>query len=152
MSTMVRMELDAETRLVSLAVDSNGFIALDGGLETPVFVSLFTDRRARRIDRSVDRRGWWGDVHAETEGDEIGSYLWLLQRENLTPATIRRAQLYAEQALAWLIADGLAKTVTVVASSPRKEILLLRVDITRPDGEQWSAIWDHHGRLVQGAI
>lgn len=111
-------------------------LAEDDGLETAVLLSLFTDRRAEPDDAlpgsDVDRRGWWGDAWPDTPGDRIGSRLWLLSREKQTTAVLGRAQQYGREALDWLIVDGIASTVDVVASIPRNGILALEIGITRP--------------------
>lgn len=86
-------------------------------LNRAILISLFTWRRANASDNVAlpDRQGWWGDAFADQVGDRIGSRLWLLQREKLTAETLRRAQDYATEALAWLIDDGLASRVDVTA-------------------------------------
>jgi len=128
----------------------------DGGLETAVLVSLFTDRRAREDDElpdsnNLDRRGWWGDLGVpEVEGDQIGSRLWLLGREKTQESVLVRAKKYAEEALRWMIEDGIAKTIEVETerqSTPGTDWLVLAVRIYKPDGAvtplkyefQWSA-------------
>lgn len=108
----------------------------DDGLETAVVLSLFTDRLADDGEGSVDataRRGWWGDAYADESGDLIGSRLWLLAREKRTPAVLGRAELYAREALQWLVTDGVARSVTVAAeaSGQAGEVLGLAVTITR---------------------
>lgn len=90
----------------------------DAGLETAVIISLFTDRRARDDDElpdpnNPDRRGWWGDLVAEVEDDQIGSRLWLLARSKTTPDILVKAKEYAEEALQWLIDDGAAQKIEV---------------------------------------
>lgn len=111
-------------------------LAEDDGLETAVVLSLFTDRRAEEDDAlpggGDDRRGFWGDAWPDVPGDRIGSRLWLLHREKQTPAVLGRAQQYAREALTWLIDDGIASAVDVVASIPRGGILALEIGITRP--------------------
>jgi len=108
----------------------------DEGLETAVILSLFTDRRAEPDDvipdGTDDRRGWWADAWPTLSGDRIGSRLWLLHREKQLPGVLARAEEYAREALAWLIEDGVAERVEVVASIPRGGILGLAVSITRP--------------------
>lgn len=148
MTGLVRLEFDNVTQRPTLARDERGFIATDGGFETAVFVSLFTDRRARPSDRVTDRRGWWGDRHARVANDQIGSLLWLLRSRPITPQSIRLAQVYAADALAWMRADGMAKTITVRTERRAKD-LLIYVSILRPDGTTWSAIWDIHGKKAQ---
>lgn len=152
MNLMARMIYDAETGTVEIDTDENGFVKLTDGLETAVFISLFTNKRARPSDREVDRRGWWGDVHARQQNDQIGSWLWLLRRRNVSdPQTIRLAKLYAEDSLQWLKSDGLAKRISVVAQR-ESDLIVLRVDILRPDGSTWGAVWDHHGRQVSSGF
>ncbi len=108
----------------------------DDGLETAVIISLFTDRRANADDSipdgSSDRRGWWADEFATINNDLIGSRLWLLSREKQVPAVLVKAQAYAQEALQWLVEDGVAESVAVVASNPRSGVLGLQVAISRP--------------------
>lgn len=92
-------------------------LAEDDGLETAVILSLFTDRRAEDDDvlpdGTDDRRGWWGDAYPDIDGDRIGSRLWLLHREKDAQRAVNRAREYADEALRWLIDDGIARQVTV---------------------------------------
>lgn len=108
-------------------------------LETAVILSLMCDARARDDDAppsgNGDRRGWWADSVVPTaEGDAFGSRLWLLSREKTVPEVLRRAKDYAEEALAWMIADKAARTITVTASMPRQGLLALDIALTLPDG------------------
>ena len=64
--------------------------------------------------------------------DRYGSLLWLLAREKQIPSVLARAEGYAREALAWLIADGIASRVDVVASFPALGWLALEVAIHRP--------------------
>lgn len=112
-------------------------LATDDGLESAVVISLFTDRRAESDDSlpagETDLRGWWGDDFMG-KGRRIGSKLWLLSREKRLPAVLARAKEYAEEALAWLVEDGLAKSVDVQAEAVRGDTLALLVTIILPDG------------------
>ena len=99
-----------------------GDLAPDDGLETAVILSLFTDRRARPDDPlpdGSDRRGWWADAYprasARAGQDPIGSRLWLLEREKDTREVVNRARDYAEEALQWLVDDGIAERIEVMA-------------------------------------
>lgn len=113
-------------------------LAADAGLRTAVMISLFTDALARPDDvipdGTDDRRGWWGDLPLDGgEDDPIGSRLWLLAREKRTEATRRRAEAYAQEALAWLVKDGVAAAVSVSAAwaGDRGEQLRLLVTVSR---------------------
>jgi phage gp46-like protein len=123
-------EFGGDWQLAGPSLDS------DDGLETAVILSLFTDRLADEGDTGVAataRRGWWGDAFAEASDDRIGSRLWLLAREKRTQAVLGRAELYAREALQWLVDDGIARSVTVAAEAVGAlgEVLALAVTITR---------------------
>lgn len=125
-----------------------GDLVAEGSLRTAVILSLFLDRRANDDDilpnDSDDRRGWWADTVApmtdygigggSVSGDRIGSRLWLLSREKQLAGVLDRAQHYAEEALAWLVEDGVATAVSVTASNPRPGWLALTVTISLRDG------------------
>lgn len=87
----------------------------DEGLSTAVLISLFTDRRADESEPydNEDRRGWWGDLLAETEGDQIGSKLYLLNRSTNTQQTTVKAKEYIYEALDWMIDDGVAAKIDI---------------------------------------
>lgn len=117
-----------------------GGLDASGQLASAVVNSLFTDRRAPEGWRPdvTDRRGWWGDAVAP-EGEAIeedGSHLWLLKNEVATETIASQAQVYATEALAWMIRDQVAASVTVVAGlieNPRRGIWL-DIAITGRDG------------------
>ncbi|WP_338662636.1 phage GP46 family protein [Pararoseomonas sp. SCSIO 73927] len=91
----------------------NGELLTAPQLETAVLVSLFTDTRADENDAlpagTTDPRGWWGNAL----GEPIGSKLWLLRRAAHLPDTLRRAERYIREALAWLVEDELAARIEV---------------------------------------
>lgn len=101
-----------------------------------VVISLFTWRRANPDDDlpGDQRMGWWGDSFAVELNDKIGSRLWLLSRAKITNDTVARAQEYAEEALQWLIADGVAARVEVEAQRIDTFTLGLAVRVYKTDG------------------
>lgn len=110
----------------------------DDGLDTAVILSLFTDRRAEPgdviPDGSDDKRGHWSDSFPIIEGDLQGSRLWLLNREKQLPEVMNDAKSYCEESLAWMIEDGVARSVTVTVTNPRNGILHAQIQIAKPDG------------------
>ncbi len=113
----------------------DGDLATDSGLETATILSLFTDRRALPEDElpdgGTDRRGWWADAYSDRP---FGSRLWLLWREKELDDVLRRAREYTEEALAWMVEDGVASAVEVEAERFRPGTLLIRTAIIRGDG------------------
>ncbi|TCS35804.1 phage gp46-like protein [Paucimonas lemoignei] len=134
------------------------FLAEDDGLLTAVVMSLFTDRQANPDDKlpnadlgDDDRRGWWGDEFNEDPRDRIGSRLWLNEAAKQLPAVLERDRKYAQEALQWMVDDGIASRVVVSALSPRQGIRALNVAIYRPDGTasryQFESFWKGHNGL-----
>ena len=128
---------------VNLGLDS------DNPLLRAVVVSLFTWRRANPDDSlpGNQRMGWWGDSFPVVENDRIGSRLWLLIRAKMLPETVLRAKEYAEEALKWLVEDGVATRVIVVVERQGMDRLALNVQIYRSDGHapidlRFANIWE----------
>lgn len=121
----------------------------DDGLETAVYLSLFTDRRAEDGDTLPDsvteRRGWWGDGVPVVPDDRWGSRLWLLTRAKAVPETAQRAKEYGEEALAWLVEDRVTDRVEVTAALVGGDTLALTVAIYRPDSDvtsyRYNYVW-----------
>lgn len=111
-------------------------VATDDGLRTSVQLSLFLDRRAEDDDavEDDDRRGWHADPRR-------GSRLWLLARAKETPDTLARAKTYTEEALAWLVEDGVARSVTVEAEWIGRGRIGLRVTIERAQDGRWEEVF-----------
>ncbi|MCP1375399.1 phage GP46 family protein [Dyella lutea] len=123
-------------------------LVTDDGLETAVLLSLFLDRRADADDGvsiDDDPRGWWGDSFADDQGDQVGSKFWLLSREKTVPQLLVRVREYAEQALAWLVDDGVASSVVAQAELIAQGVVGLSVAITRPNqppfNRQYQYVW-----------
>lgn len=121
-----------------------GYLSLTGAdlktedsLRTAVLVSLFTDRQARLDDvipdGSDNRRGHWGDSFLPGD-DQIGSRLWLIEREKVLSEVLRRAEDYSREALSWMTRRGAARSVQVSAWTTGRNDLNLKITITRPDG------------------
>ena len=113
----------------------NGDFVNETTLRNAVLLSLFCDRRVTAAEipqGETSRRGWFGDLLADTEGDEIGSRLWLLDREKTTDENAARARDFATESLEWITEDGLADAVNVTAEASGNSILL-SVEIVHGD-------------------
>lgn len=118
----------------------------DHGLQTAVSLSLFTDAPSGDDQISdLDDRGFWGDAVPVVAGDVFGSRLWLLARAKETTETLKLAEGYAKEALAWLIEDRVASKVDISASWVSSGILGISVQIQRPSRDvisfQFSKTW-----------
>jgi phage gp46-like protein len=105
-----------------------------------VIISLFSWARAKPDDDlpagpdNFGRMGWWGDSFPSTPNDCTGSRLWLLSRSTLIPETVAQSKEYAQEALQWLIDDGVAARVEVQAERQGLSTLALGVQIYKSDG------------------
>lgn len=112
-------------------------LLLDDTLTNAIIISLFTDLRVE------GERGWWGDSF--NDGYHTGSKLWTLSRSKQLSEVLDDAQLYATQALQWLVDDGVVQRYQVTATNPKPSVLLLDILVVLPDGstEQrtFSANW-----------
>lgn len=133
----VAIIIDAENNMdISL---SNSDFQTDGGLRTAILISLFTDRRVSSNevpDAGASKRGWWGDLFPTSQGDQIGSRLWLLQREKRTVETLNKAEEYSREALQWMLDDGVAESVDANASYNGSGALIIQILVTRPSGNK----------------
>lgn len=85
---------------------------VDDSLQELITLSLFTWRRSLDADPvpvGASREGWFADA-------DFGSRLYLLQRAKLTNQALVDARQYAEEALAWMVTEGILTRVTALAT------------------------------------
>jgi phage gp46-like protein len=139
--------MDLQTNFSSSFADfsiTNGDLTVDDPLNAAVLVSLFSDGRAKTDDKQNNKRGWWAEETIRTQTtNAFGSRLWLLEREVINPVLLERASRYAKEALTWLLDEGIAKTLKVVATRAGLENINLQIEIERNDGitRQFAFLW-----------
>ena len=103
-------------------------MAGDDTLASAVLVSLLSDRLVQpyEVMSEQDQRGWWADSYAANQ-HQTGSRLWLLEREKRLPSVVQRAKRYCEEALAWMVEDGLASAIGVTVFVPNAGFLVAQV-------------------------
>ena len=129
-------------------------LATTDGLESAVAISLFTNARAPddiELPVGADRGGCWMDSYPDIEGDEMGSLLWLLSREKQTTEVLQRAQSYAREALQWLLDDGVASAVSIIAGYPSIGVMALAISVieSRGNRRRFAFALDRSGSLCQ---
>jgi phage gp46-like protein len=111
-------------------------------LITAILISLFTDAAADPgdiiPDGSGNPRGWWGGA--------IGSKLWLRERSKQTATTLALVKNDIEQALDWMVADGVIAGIEVMTEWTRPGMLGAEVILKRTDGARtalkFSKLWE----------
>lgn len=106
-------------------------------LDTAVLLSLFTDRTSDPDDPippSSDKRGFWGDAFPLVDGDRWGSRLWTLSRHKVTVDTLSTAREMCEEALQWMVDDGVVEKVVIQTSwlRNRRGYLAILVQLFKP--------------------
>ena len=116
-------------------VVKNGEIQGDESLLPAVLVSLFTDARCEKTElpkAETSQRGYFGDAVSSAV---TGSKLWLLNRTKYNNETLIKAKEYAQDALAWLVTDGLAKDVQVETYFKEQKRMALNVSIFKNNND-----------------
>jgi len=152
---MIILEYNNKNQTSDIVRDNagTGNILVSGRLDTAVMISLFTrklvDDDETLPDHKDDRGGWWADPYYDVKNHYIGSKLWLLGRFKATQAVLNLAKIYAQEALQWLIDDGIAESVNVEVERQKldySDLLALKVNILKPSdpASKWSGIWEFH--------
>lgn len=125
---------------LNLYVDGDLVNAADvfDDLTRAVIISLFTWQRAGSDDvlSGSQKMGWWGDGFPVVANDQIGCRWWLLLRGKLVNESVSQAREMAAAALQWLVDDGVAARVDVIAERPGLSQISVGVVITRGDLSQ----------------
>lgn len=124
-----------------MAVTATGALAEGDPLFTSAMVSLFTRRQsAPTIGAELPNvaQGWYGDTFRTRP---LGSRLWTLRDAKLDTETLRLAQLYAFEALAWWL-PNIVKTLETSAIETERNRFSLTVKTTRPNGGPWQHVWE----------
>lgn len=106
-----------------------GDVSCDAGLQTAVYMSLFTDAPVE-VD-GYEVRGWWGDTLDEY--GIMGSKLWTLTREKMVKGISTLARDYCLEALAWVISENVGSALECNVTRSGVNSLSIEVMITKPN-------------------
>ena len=103
--------------LWDINLDANGQLVVDDSFETTIALTIFGERRATEgeVATPANRRGWIGSVLSDIPGFEPGSKGWLFYQSRLTSETVTGIKNAHQEALEWMIEDGLAKSILVTS-------------------------------------
>lgn len=111
-------------------------------LTRSVVISLFSWRRAELDDNAEQPMGWWGDTWPMIQNDRIGSRLYLLRRTTLTNKTPLQARTYINQALAWMIEDGVAARIDTQVERTGIDMLAVAITLWQRNGTRHQITFD----------
>lgn len=112
----IKLHISEQQKKFDIVVE-NGDLAIDRGLETAVYISLFSWARAKAVDdvpEGTSKFGWWGDQVSDDMRHRTGSRLWLMPRRKLTQATINNAVQHTKECLNWMLSDGVVSSVDII--------------------------------------
>ena len=120
-----------------LAFDEvKGDLLTSDSLENAVVISIGTYARERKLGKVANLKpvigGWWGD--ALDEKGNLGGYLYEAFPGKLTEVTARSVENLVNESLAWMVEDGVAKSVGCKAEVADAETMNVTITIQRPDG------------------
>jgi phage gp46-like protein len=100
-------------------VAENGLVLMSDGLESAAYLSLFGGNLDDPGDSGGVRAQWWGNLdEPEATRTYRSETQWLTDRLPAVPSNLRRFEQAAGRDLAWMVATGVAKSVTVECSIP----------------------------------
>lgn len=136
------------------AAVSPGGLSPGDPIRSAVVMLLFTDAACApedlRFEHAGDRRGWAGDGFGLDQGrgeQPLGSRLWLLRRSVLDRAVAQAAEIEAVRALQPLVAQGIAREITAMATiAGRADRLDLAIALKARDGrpvysDRFDLVW-----------
>lgn len=113
----------------------------DATLESAVVMSLGT--YASAVDGSTDEGGFWGEPYLGLDrGGVFGDRVWSIPATLDRESKLRLAEQHGRAALQWMINDGLARAIEVVATNPQSGVLARTFTITRANGEKYTTLWE----------
>jgi len=141
----IRLVWNAATGTADFAMASTGDLETGFDLETAVLLSLFSDAQADPGDivpDTADPRGVWFDTYSALEdpalpviaNDRFGSKLWQAFARIRNQDTLNWAANEVISALSWMIADGVAASVTATAYFTSNGGIGVIPVITAPNG------------------
>jgi len=111
---------------------SGGQPRMSSGIENALYLSWFVDAN------------WFGNDVSSSEPGAVGSYRVMAvfrERDPLTPALLRKLKDACEADAAWMVTDGVAKSVTVDVTLPAVGMVGIVADVVEPDGTAQTVRW-----------
>lgn len=117
----------------------NGIAALDESPRTSAYLSLFGGNLEDNGTDATKAKSWWANF-AETDPDRhIRSRTQaILIGLPAISSNLTRVEEAAEADLAWFETAGIASSISVTATLPKRNTVRLLIQITGSQGSQWT--------------
>ena len=95
----------------------NGDLAKTDSLDTAIYMSVFCEKRAEKINNQINKRGHFTNLFSLVSGYQVGSLLWLYtEQAKNTDANLSLIQSSIKDGLKWLIEDKIVSKINVSAN------------------------------------
>lgn len=127
-----------------IAIGPSGDFELSPGMDSIIAMSLLTDGRAdaSEVVDPLRRRGWVGDLYLDEQQASSGSKLWLFEQERRTNTTLNGILAEVDNALSFMVTQGLLSAVTPSIVPRGVSGAALRVVVTAVDGATEQLFFD----------
>lgn len=149
----IKLSLNEDTLEFDISI--HGDVDTGDELTSAVIISSFTWGRPKpddNIPKDSPIYGYWADKIDTSDPHELGSRLYLLAREKITPETLRKAEDYEKEALQWMIDDKVVTSidVSVERNSDNPKRVDMLVTLTRDQGQETSLRFSDLWRIISG--
>jgi len=145
----IKLNLNEKEQYFDIDFKDGDFLAT-GGLETAILMSIYCQQRDDSIEVPIMRGGWAGNELQTVAGFQQGSKLWTLCQSTLTDDVANLAQNYIEEALQWMIEDGIAEEISVTTSIVDNSKLQAEVIITKNNNTDTYKFLDLFKNTING--
>lgn len=133
--------------LFDFSIGTNGDVEQADFFDTAILVSIYEEKRATSSEIALpeQRRGWIGNE--STQDFERGSKIWLYEQQKLTREVMNNIIGAANDALAWMIDQGFAISVTSDVKLQEGEVFL-NIQLQRPESttiQRELFLWNNSG-------
>lgn len=137
MSKFTDIHVEQDSDGIYDCVIEDGDLKKTAGMDSSIFISLFTDRRANadEVADPMKRRGWSGTQLTPNRQGNKGSGIWLYEQRRLDQDTREGVRMESYQSLFWTVTDQLTKQIDVdTKANPRERSMDLQVRLTGKKG------------------
>jgi phage gp46-like protein len=113
-----------------------GLLLMSEGLETAAYLSLFGGNEDDPAGTDTTLQFWGNLLEVEPERHYRSETQFLVQALPAIPFNLRRIEQAAARDLQWMLDAGVAVSVTVEATIPAVDRVLLALVIITPDGQR----------------
>ena len=143
MNDLLLQKTDSES--YDLVFDGNDLVMGDA-VESAIAVSLGSEKRSSdKFSKNLGSHGWWAEN--TFDGSVFGSEIYKVFSHKIESSTMLLLKQYAEDALKWLVDDGVVDSidVDVVAESVGAALTVVIVRNGEKSSYRYDFLWSNDG-------